>query len=326
MTTSAKGRVAINQLRAGDRCDQVFLVYSRELRQTKAGKYYLRAVLQDSSGQIDAVLWDASEPIAEDMPPEGFIQAQVRVDQYQGTLQMVIESFRPVETAAVELADFLQHTDKDVTKLFKSVLGHLRTIKDKTLLQLIKQFVADEQLMERFRSAPAAMGMHHAYVGGLLEHTENMLASASRLLENYPQLNADLLLTGIFLHDIGKTTELSYTTSIQYTDQGQLLGHLIQASLMLQEKAQLAANELGGEFPAETLNQLMHIILSHHGQYEFGSPVLPATAEAVMIHYLDNIDAKLNGLQQTLKTTLPGDGNWTSWQKMFERRMYNPKS
>ena len=325
MMKSAQNRIVINQLRAGDRCEQVFLVASRELRQTKAGKYYIRAVLQDSSGQMDAVMWDASESIAADMPPESFIKAQVRVEQYQGALQMVLESFRPVGAETVELGDFLQHTEKDVGELSKSVLGHLRTVKDKALLQLIKQFVADEQLMERFRSAPAAMGMHHAYVGGLLEHTENMLASASRLLGAYPQLNADLLLTGIFLHDMGKTAELSYTTSIQYTDAGQLLGHLVQAALMLQEKAKLAAKDLGGEFPAETLNQLMHIILSHHGQYEFGSPVLPATAEAVMIHYLDNIDAKLNGLQQALESLLPGDGNWTGWLKMFERKMYNPK-
>ena len=298
MMKSAQNRIVINQLRAGDRCEQVFLVASRELRQTKAGKYYIRAVLQDSSGQMDAVMWDASESIAADMPPESFIKGQVRVEQYQGTLQMVLESFRPVGAETVELGDFLQHTDKDVGELSKSVLGHLRKVKDKALLQLIKQFVADEQLMERFRSAPAAMGMHHAYVGGLLEHTENMLASASRLLEAYPQLNAD---------------------------PGQLLGHLVQAVLMLQEKAKLAAKDLGGEFPAETLNQLMHIILSHHGQYEFGSPVLPATAEAVMIHYLDNIDAKLNGLQQALESALPGDGNWTGWLKMFERKMYNPK-
>ncbi len=322
---STQERTAINLLRPGDRCEQVFLVASRELRQTKAGKYYIRAVLQDSSGQMDAVMWDASESIAADMGPESFVKAKVRVEQYQGTLQMVIESFRPVGAEAVELGDFLKHTDKDVDELWKSVLGHLRKVKDKALLQLIKQFVGDKELMERFRSAPAAMGMHHAYVGGLLEHTENMLATALRILEGYPQLNADLLLTGIFLHDIGKTAELSCTTSITYTDPGQLLGHLVQGVLMLREKAELAGADLGGEFPAETLNQLMHIILSHHGQFEFGSPVLPATAEAVMIHYLDNIDAKLNGLQRALDSALPGDGNWTAWMKMFERRMYNPK-
>ena len=318
--TAASRRVGIGDLRRDDRVDQVFLVTSRELRQTKGGKPFIQATLQDKTGQIKAMMWDAGQAIAADMAPESFIQARVRVEEYQGSLQVTIDSFSPVDRGQVDLDDFLLHTEKDIGQLWEDTLGHLRKVKDKALLGLIKQFVTDEELMERFRSAPAAMGMHHAYVGGLLEHTENMLATALRVLDGYPQLNADLLLTGTFLHDIGKTAELSYTTSIQYTDPGQLLGHLIQGSLMLQEKAKLAS-----EFPAKMLDQLMHIILSHHGQYEYGSPVLPATAEALVVHYLDNIDAKLNGLSQVLEAALPGDGNWTRWLKMFERRMYNPK-
>ena len=324
--TANLNRISVDQLRPGDRADQVFLVASRELRQTKTGKYYIQAILQDRGGQIKAVMWDASQSIAADMSPEGFVKAQVRIEQYQGNPQAIIESFRPVDTDAIDMSEFLRHTAKDVSELWKNLLGHMRNVKNKDLLQLIKQFIADEKLVQAFQSAPAAMGMHHAYIGGLLEHTENMLATALRIVDSYPQLNTDLLLTGVFLHDMGKTSELAYTTSIQYTDQGQLLGHLTQGVLMLQEKAKLAGDELGHEFPPEILEQLMHIILSHHGQHEFGSPVLPAIAEAITVHYLDNLDAKLNGLQQALDATLPDDGNWTAWLKMFERRMYNPPS
>jgi 3'-5' exoribonuclease len=323
-TNSGQAHIPIDQLRPGDRVTQVFLVAVRELRQTKTGKPYIQAILQDGTGQIKAMLWDAGQAVVEDFTPESFVNAQVRVEQYQGASQVVIESFQPISQDQIDLADFLLHTDKDVAEIWKNTLGYLRQVKDKALLQLLKQFIEDEQLIELFKSAPAAMTMHHAYVGGLLEHTESMLAAAERIMPGYPQLNPDLLMTGIFLHDIGKTAELSYTTSINYTDSGQLLGHLSQGVLILQEKANLASKALGGEFPPQILNQLIHIILSHHGQHEYGSPVLPATAEAVLLHYLDNIDAKLNALGQALSRALPEDGHWTSFMKMFERRMYVP--
>ena len=322
---SEQARIPVDQLRPGDRVTQVFLVAARELRQTKAGKSYIQATLQDSSGQIRAMMWDAGQAVAADFAPEAFINAQVRVEQYQGASQVVIESFKPIGQDQIDLADFLLHTDKNVAELWKNTLGHLRKVKDKAILQLLKQFIEDGQLIEQFKSAPAAMSMHHAYAGGLLEHTESMLATALQILPSYPQLNADLLLTGIFLHDIGKTAELSYTTSINYTDSGQLLGHLTQGVLILQEKANLAAQALGGEFPPDTLNQLIHIILSHHGQHEYGSPVLPATAEAMVVHYLDNLDAKLNALAKALSGLVPDDGNWTSFMKIFERRMYKQR-
>ena len=317
-------RLPIKDLRPDDRLEQVFLVSSRELRQSKAGKPFIQAELQDASGRIKAMMWDAAPAIAADMPPESFILAKVRVEQYQGATQLVIESFRPIDSDKVDMADFLAHTEKDINQLWEQTLNHLRKIKDKPLLQLIKQFVGDEQLMERFRSCPAAVKMHHAYVGGLLEHTENMLATALRILPGYPQLNADLLLVGIFLHDMGKTAELDYSLSIKFTDAGNLLRHLVQGVLLVEDKARLAGQATGGQFPRDTLDQVMHIILSHHGQYDYGSPVLPATAEALLVHHLDNIDAKLNGLQQALATMLPDDGNWTSWMKMFDRQMYRP--
>lgn len=315
-------RIPIDQLRRDDRVEQVFLVSSRELRRAKSGKPFIQATLQDSSGQISAKMWDASQVIAADMSPDSFIKARVRADEYLGKLQVIIESFRPVDIDEVDLADFLLHTKKDIEELWKSTLDYLRQVKDKALLQLVKQFVTDEELAEKFKSCPAAMAMHHAYVGGLLEHTENMLATAVRILPGYPQLNRDLLLVGIFLHDIGKTAELSYTTSINYTDSGQFLSHLVQGTLIVQEKAKLAAQAMGQGFPNQTLDHLMHIILSHHGRHEYGSPTLPATAEALAVHYLDNLDAKLIALQQARDSALPDDGNWSPWMKIFERRMF----
>ncbi|GAG00316.1 unnamed protein product, partial [marine sediment metagenome] len=195
-------------------------------------------------------------------------------------------------------------------------------IKSEPLLLLIKQFIQDEALMEQFRRAPAAAQLHHAYLGGLLEHTLNVLELALLVIPRYPRVSLDLVLAGTFLHDIGKTAELTYDTSFGYTDSGQLVGHITLAAVWIQEKAKQAEAETGQPIPKELLAMLQHVVLSHHGSHEFGSPKLPAFPEAIAVHYLDNIDAKLHLYLREIDADPDEQSHWTQFQRSLDTRIY----
>jgi 3'-5' exoribonuclease len=199
----------------------------------------------------------------------------------------------------------------------------LSGIRDAGLTALVNEFLADNDLMRQFCTAPAAMQMHHSYLGGLLEHTHSMMKVATAVLPNYPKIQADLVLTAVFLHDIAKTKELSYSMGFSYTDTGQLLGHLVLGVEMINAKAAIIAQK-GTPLDKAVTDNLLHIILSHHGCYEFGSPKLPATAEAFMVSYIDDLDAKMNQVT-TLIDTDPGDTNWTAFQRPLETKLYRPR-
>jgi 3'-5' exoribonuclease len=189
------------------------------------------------------------------------------------------------------------------------------------LLFLIKQFVEDKELMQRFKKAPAAVNMHHACLGGLLEHTLNVMELAVLFAPRYPQVNGDLLVTGAFLHDIGKTRELAWDTSLKYTDPGQLLGHLVMGAMMVEEKAAGVLDDIGEAFPTELLQMLQHMVISHHGEYEFGAAKLPMTAEAIVLHHLDNLDAKMDMIKRQFSETDQNE-SWTKYIKSLERKFY----
>ena len=189
---------------------------------------------------------------------------------------------------------------------------------------MIKEFLSDKDLMEKFKRAPAAVNMHHSYLGGLLEHTLNLLELALVIGPKYPQVNMDLLLAGTFLHDIGKTQELEYDIAFKYSDEGQLIGHLVIGAIMVEQKARNVQDETGGVFPQELMQMLQHIILSHHGEHEFGSPVLPKTAEAIILHYIDNLDAKVEQVRTQIEKSqqTDPDSNWTGYIKSLERTLF----
>jgi 3'-5' exoribonuclease len=220
----------------------------------------------------------------------------------------------------VDLMDYMPRTDKDIDAMFAQFKAIMGTIQNADLQRLVEAFFNDAELMKQFRTAPAAMVMHHNYLGGLLEHTLSMATVAEVLFPLYPKIQRDLVLAAIFLHDIAKTQELSYKIGFGYTDRGQLLGHIIQGTQMITQKADDLRVD-GTPVDPAILDSLLHIIVSHHGQYEFGSPKLPATPEAFMVNYIDNLDAKMNQTAALIEND-PGEGNWTAFQRSLETKLY----
>jgi len=312
----------IDQLMPGETLNQVFCVRDKDLRTAKSGDLYVACTLADKTGTIPARLWQASESIYNSIPADGFLLVKGRSEDYKGNLQLIIDACRPVKPDSVDIDDFLPVTKHDVEKMWQELLEILRAIKDKQLRMLIKKFVEDRDLVAAFQRSPAAMQMHHPFIGGLLEHTLNVARAAKALLPLYPELNADLVLAGVFLHDIGKTAELTSGTAINYTDRGQLVGHITIAAIWTQQKAAEAGSALGEPFDARTLNLLHHIILSHHGVHEFGAPKLPAIPEAFFIHYLDNLDAKMYMTLHAIAADPDAAASFTSYLPQLETRVY----
>jgi len=323
MPNAKSGRRFISQLVPGERIeDQVFLITSKDLRATSNGSLYIHAVLADKTGQILGRLWQASDAQYQQIPEGGFLRFKGRVESYKGSLQFIIEGMRPVEDAGVDLSDFLPATTRDVEQMWERTKEILRSIKNRDILNLLKQFVEDEPLVRAFKRAPAATQLHHAFLGGLLEHTLNVLELAVLVLPRYPEVSTDLVLAGIFLHDIGKTTELTYETNFCYSDAGQLIGHIVQAAIWIEQKARAVEQQTGKPFPEDIKVALQHIVVSHHGEYEFGSPKLPATPEAIAVHYLDNLDAKLHVYLREIEKDDNPDDNFTDYVRSLETKVY----
>jgi len=312
----------INELASGQAVDQVFLVRQKDLRTTSKGGLYIACVLADRTGTIPGRMWQATEAIYRGIPDSGLVQVHGRVESYKGQPQLVIDGLRPVAAESVDLADFMPHTEGDIEQMWSELLEILRAVKNRHLRMLIKKFVEDRELVAAFKKSPAAMEMHQAYIGGLLEHTLCMAKLAQNILPLYPNLNADLLLTGVFLHDIGKTAELSPEPGFAYTDRGQLVGHITIGATWVQQKADAVAAETGEPFAQQTLDLLVHLILSHHGAYEFGSPRLPMIPEAAALHYLDNLDAKMHMFAQRIAADPDDEASFTAYQRQLEVRIY----
>ncbi|HOW71005.1 MAG TPA: HD domain-containing protein [Phycisphaerae bacterium] len=320
---STRPRRFIDQMTPGEIVeDQVFLITAKDLRTTNNGSLYIHCVLTDRTGQLLGRVWQATEAMYEKMPEGGFVRFKGRVENYKGSLQFIVDAMQPTDPAGIDLSDFIPQTKEDIPAMFERVKAILRQIKDRNLLNLIKAFVTDEKLMEAFRKAPAAMAMHHAYIGGLLEHTRNLLELALLVVPRYPEVSLDLVLAGLFLHDIGKTGELTYDVNFKYTNEGQLVGHITMAVIWIEEKVKQVEAETGQPFPADVKNVLEHLILSHHGQYDFGSPKLPATPEAIAIHYLDNLDAKLHMFLAKIAADPDPASDWTQYVQSLGTKVF----
>jgi 3'-5' exoribonuclease len=312
----------INQLKAGETLDQAFLVREKELRTAKNGSQYIQCTLCDKTGTLAARMWQASEAIFNAIPAEGFLHVKGRCEDYRGSLQVIIDACRPYPSDKVDIADFLPVTELDVEQMWAELLEILRAVKDKHLRLLIKKFVEDRELVAGFKKAPAAMQMHHPFVGGLLEHTLKVARAAKALLPLYPKLNADLVLAGAFVHDVGKIAELSAGVTMSYTDRGLLIGHITIGVLWVQQKAAALAAETSEPFPQRTLDLLQHIILAHHGVHEYGSPKLPAIPEAFFIHFLDNLDAKMFMTLNAIASDPDRESSFTGYLKQIETKIY----
>jgi|CXWL01.1.fsa_nt_gi 3'-5' exoribonuclease len=325
-----KARRFINQLQPGEAiADQAFLVSKKDLRTTTNGGLYIHLVLVDRSGQILGRIWSATQAQYDTLPEGGFVRVRGRVESYKGNLQFIVDGFRTAERGSFDIAELIPATKFDVEEMWAEVLAILRTLKHPQLLALIKAFVTDETLVAAFKRAPAAVQNHHAFVGGLLEHTLSVLRLATHVLgktdgsdSHYPRLSRDLVLAGVFLHDIGKTLELTYDTNFTYTNSGQLVGHIAQAAVLIDRKIADVEQQGGKAFPEDLQNVVTHIVLSHHGTYAFGSPRLPACPEAIFVHYLDNIDAKLNMAFTAIDEARNAESDWTEWVKPLETRIF----
>ncbi len=312
----------INQLMPGQTLDQVFLVRDKDLRTTKAGGLYVVCTLCDKTGTLPARMWQASESIFNSIPVDGFLQIKGRTEDYKGSLQLIIDGLRPYSAEKVDLAEFIPVTECDVEEMWAELLEILRGVKNKHLRLLIKKFVEDSEFVDAFKKSPAAMQLHNPFVGGLLEHTLAVARAAKALLGLYPKLNADLVLASVFLHDIGKVAELTSGVTIKYSDRGQLVGHITMAAIWVSEKAAEIAQETSEPFPQRTVDLLQHIILSHHGEHEFGSPKLPAIPEAFFIHYLDNLDAKMYMTVNAIEKDPDASATFTSYLRQLNTRIY----
>jgi 3'-5' exoribonuclease len=290
------------------------LVCEKEVRSTKEGKPYLRLELGDRSGTIEARMWDQIDSVSREVDREDIVKVQGRVEIYRGKPQFSVQQMRKAKPDEVDLADFLPSTKEDVEKLFKQLLAEAAFIKNPWLNKLNSEILNDPKISTRYKRAPAAKVMHHAYLGGLLEHVIGLCGLAHQIAEHYPELDLDLLLTAAILHDVGKLDELCYDRAIGYTSEGQLLGHIV----MEIETVTNAMNKIEG-FPPALKTVVQHLLISHHGQYEFGSPKLPMIREALVFHYMDDLDSKLAAVRAALAVE-SGDELWSVYSGALQRK------
>ena len=312
----------VNQLSHGDSVDEAFLVADKQLRANRQGNLYLQVELRDKTGSVGARLWNATEELARTFEPGDYLLARGKTQIFQGSLQIILTFVEPIDSSRVEPEDYLPQCSQNVTRLIARLREILFAMENPHLRALVECFLIDDAFFRKLTSAPAGIKNHHAYQGGLLEHVVTLLNLADRITEFYPEIDRDLLLTGIFLHDIGKLDELSYDRAFAYTDEGQLVGHLVMGVEMLRDKVEQTTELTGEPFPNELLLRLKHMIVSHHGSYEFGSPKLPMTLEAVALHYLDNFDAKIHAFSREIRDDPSRGSSWTPFQQSIGRRLF----
>jgi len=312
----------VQHLGDGESIDEVFLVTEKQLRANKKGDLYIQVELRDRTGSISGRMWNVGEPLFRTFDEGDFLRIKGKVQLFQGNLQMILNQLDRISVEQVALPDFLPQTEQDIGKLLEKLRGFLLRLGNPHLRALAECFLMDEAFVNDFCQVPAGVRNHHAYLGGLLEHVVTLLDGADRLAPLYPEVDRDLLLAGIFLHDVGKVRELSFGRVFSYTDEGQLLGHLVIGVEMLTEKAARVPDLTGEPFPAELMLRLKHMILSHHGTYEFGSPKLPMTPEAIALHYLDNLDAKIHSFTRDIRDDRNQSSAWTPFNQALQRRLF----
>ena len=310
----------INEIKAGDLIDDIFVLSEKNLAQKKDGNNFLNVTLSDKTGTIKGVVWDNVDKITAGVTSGDFIHIKGNVNEYKGALQLVIKKMETFSADEVDPADFLPMTRRNIESMFERLLGITSSVETAYLRKLIQVFWNDKEFVRKFKTAPAAKKMHHAYIGGLLEHTLSMVSLADKVAGHYSGINRDLLIAGAMLHDIGKTEEFEYQFRIDYSDQGRLLNHIVIGIEMIDEKL----SEIK-DFPEEKMVLLKHMIVSHHGTREFGSPEPPKTIEAVILNYIDEIDSKVNGIRDFMASEDPNE-SWTSYHRLLGRHFYKGKN
>jgi 3'-5' exoribonuclease len=304
----------VSDLNSEQNITTFFLVCEKEIRNTREGKPYLRLELGDRSGTIEARMWDQFEAAAKGINRDDFVKVQGRVEIYRNRPQLSLLQVRLAKPEEIDLADFLPQTKADVAKLYAQLLDTAASIANPWLKKLVTGILNDPAIAARYKRAPAAKVMHHAYLGGLLEHVVSLCGLAKQVAAHYPELDLDLLLTAAMLHDVGKLDELCYERAIAYTVEGHLLGHIV----MEVETVSKAIDAIAG-FPPNLKTVVQHLLISHHGEYEFGSPKLPMIREALVFHYLDDLDSKLAAVRAALALD-SGEPEWSAYSGALGRK------
>jgi len=311
--------IFIKDIRAGDLVDDIFVLSEKTMAQKRDGSNFLNITISDKTGNIKGVIWDRVDEISAGTASGDFVQVQGAVSEYKGTLQLVVKNMTTIPADSINPSDFLPATRRDIDKMFLRLLKITATMEAGHLKKLFETFFNDMDFVRKFKNAPAAKKMHHAYIGGLLEHTLSMALLADRIAGHYSGVDRDLLIAGTILHDIGKIREFNYKYSIDYSDEGRLLSHIVIGIMMLDEKLKEVE-----DFPQDQAILLRHMIVSHHGTREFGSPEPPKTIEAVLLNYIDEIDAKVNGIRDFMAKEDPNE-SWTSYHRLLGRHFFRGK-
>ena len=317
-------RKPIRELADGQQVEQSFRATDKQLRVNRQGGKYIILKLADRSGTISGMLWNADETIFDSFDRGDYVHCVGRMQIHNGALQIIVTQVHRMDPSEVDLADF-ERFDAEQSKRLRGrlseLLGELTNVH---LRRLGQSFLDDSSFLNEFSIGAAAVSNHHAYPGGLLRHTVDLMELSKIVAPRYPQLDAELVIFGAFLHDLGKIKEIASDGESTYTDRGQLVGHIVIGVQMLDEK--IAVLEASGEsFPVDLRHQLEHLIVSHHGQLEFGSPRLPATLEAVLLHHLDNLDAKVTSYSSIIDADIAADGNWTNYNPSISRKLWKKR-
>ncbi|MEP6962591.1 MAG: HD domain-containing protein, partial [Acidobacteriota bacterium] len=304
----------INELQPNQNVEALFLVTHKEVRQKKTGDPYLSLTFADSSGDLEAKMWDNAAEAIPTFEQNDFVRVKGATQVFQNKLQFTIHKLKAVPESEIDLGDFLRASKRDRDEMLRELLAHVAGMTNPHLKGLVEGILSDPAVTQAYRDAPAAKSVHHAWIGGLIEHVLSLCGLAKLTAAHYANIDIDLLLTGVILHDIGKIYELEFARGIRYGDRGQLLGHINIGMQMLSEQARRMP-----DFPPRLLDLVLHMVLSHHGQLEYGSPKLPVFPEALLLHLLDNMDSKMETMRATVENDRQIEGAWTLYNAPLER-------
>lgn len=304
----------IETLREGERVNEIFLCKNKQIAMTKNGKPYESLILQDKTGTLDAKIWEPGSQGIDDYDKLDYINVYGDITSFQGALQLNIKRVRRVQPGEYDPKDYLPVSEHDIEEMYAELTGYILKMSNPFLRRLASSFfLEDDEFAKRFKFHSAAKSVHHGFVGGLLEHTLGVTRMSNYLAKTYPILNEDLLVTAAMFHDIGKLDELSTFPENDYTDAGQLLGHIMIGAMQIKDRIAGIPN-----FPKKLENELVHCILAHHGELEYGSPKKPAIAEAVALSFADNIDAKMETMREIFTSVPEGNTEWLGFNRLFD--------
>ncbi len=307
----------VKDFKEGEFIESLYLVRQKFFDVTKNGKPYISLEVSDKTGMVACRMWEAEKRLFDSFNVDDFVKVKGKIEIYRKYPQLNLDSLEKVEDSSVDTTLFIPTVDKNRETLLKTFLLEIDHVKNNYLKTLLNNIFSNKELISKFASAPAATDFHHPYIGGLLEHTLSCIELAKLVMSKYSGIDEDLLISSTALHDIGKIEELSYNRSFYYTDKGRLIGHIVIGLNMVEKEISKISS-----FPEQLKNLILHIILSHHGEQEWGSPKRPMCLEAVLLHHIDNLDAKINGFKQFTNTYNDPSSNWTKHSKMFREFLY----